>query len=121
MKRYTRLYTDKNITLIKYFLSYFIILSMLRIQLNNIYFKNLNEQTDKRLNTIMEQLENNLIGVNQVQSMLTRDINLVLFRYKNEDWYGYQAAQRMSEYTVSNSFIDTIVYADYRRGSIFSS
>lgn len=130
MKYCVRFFSNsKHSTLIKYFLSYFIILSILflgfflavRIQLNRIYFKDLNDQTDKRLNNVMLQLEDDLSNINQVQSLLSKDINLVLSRYKNENWYNYQAAQRMNEYTVSNSFIDTICYVDNKTESILSS
>lgn len=130
MKYTARLFSSsKNTTLIKYFLSYFIILSILflgfflavRLQLNHIYFKDLKDQTDKRLTNVMLQLDDDLSDVNQVHSLLSNDINLVLSRYKNENWYNYQAAQRMNEYTVSNSFIDTIVYVDNKTDSILSS
>ena len=130
MKYTARLFSNsKNTTLIKYFLSYFIILSILflgfflavRLQLNHIYFKDLKDQTDKRLTNVMLQLDDDLSDVNQVHSLLSNDINLVLSRYKNENWYNYQAAQRMNEYTVSNSFIDTIVYVDNKTDSILSS
>ena len=104
MKYCIRFFSNsKHSTLIKYFLSYFIILSILflgfflavRIQLNRIYFKDLNDRTDKRLNNVMLQLEDDLSNINQVQSLLSKDINLVLSRYKNENWYNYQAAQRI--------------------------
>lgn len=53
--------------------------------------------------------------------MLTKDINLILSRYKNENWYRYQAAKQLNNYAVSNSFINTIVYADLQSDSILSS
>lgn len=130
MKHSIRLFSNRrDYTLIKYFLSYFVILSILflgfffavRIQLNRIYFRDLSSQADMRLRNVVSQLEDNLSGINQVQSLLSRDINLVLSRYKNENWYSYQAAQRMNEYTISNGFIDTIVYIDNRKGEILSS
>ena len=119
----------KNTTLIKYFLSYFIILSLLffgfffavRSQLKNIYSKDLSEQTVKRLAHVQEQFENGLSDINQIQSMLTKDINLILSRYKNENWYRYQAAKQLNNYVISNSFINTIVYTDLQSDSILSS
>ena len=87
MKYTARLFSNsKNTTLIKYFLSYFIILSILflgfflavRLQLNHIYFKDLKDQTDKRLTNVMLQLDDDLSDVNQVHSLLSNDINLVL-------------------------------------------
>ena len=119
----------KNTTLIKYFLSYFIILSILffgfffavRSQLKNIYFKDLSKQTERRIAHIQEQFEKGLSDIDQIQSMLTKDINLILSRYKNENWYRYQAAKQLDNYAVSNSFINTIVYTDLQSDSILSS
>lgn len=119
----------KNTTLIKYFLSYFIILSVLflgfffavRIQFKNVYFKTLNQQTESRLENVKDQFERNITEINQVHSLLVKDINLILSRFREKDWNRLQAAQKMNEYTISNSFIDTIVFIDHKSSLILSS
>ena len=121
--------SQKNSTLIRYFLSYFIILSVLflgfifivRNQLTNIYFRDLNQQTTQKLENLRDQFNDGLTSINQVHNSLINNINIILSRYSNEYWYQYLAAQKLDEYTISNSFIDSIVYFDKTHESIISS
>ncbi len=130
MKSFIKLNTDnKNTTLLKYFFSYFILLSILflgfflavRIQLGTIYSKNIHQEAKKRLADVEEDLNNSLSSINQINSFLTSDINLVLSRYKNNEWYRYQASKKINEYNISSVTIDSICYIDFQRNSILSS
>lgn len=130
MKSFLKLKSDnKNTTLLKYFFSYFILLSILflgfffavRVQLGTVYTKDLYQQAQKRLADVEEELVSNLSSINQVQSFLTSDINLVLSRFTNDEWYRYQAAKKLNEYNAGNVIIDTICYIDFRKNTILSS
>lgn len=120
---------QKNATLIRYFLSYFIILSVLFIsffitvkkQFSNIFFENINNQTKQKSEIIVDTLNNELLSINQVHNSLTTNINIILSRYSNADWYQYLADQKIDEYTLSNNFIDSIVYMDKKNENIISS
>jgi AraC-like DNA-binding protein len=130
MKSFIKLDSDnKNTTLLKYFFSYFILLSILflgfflavRFQLGTIYTKDLHQQAKTRLAVVKEDFNDNLSSINQINSFLTSDINLVLSRYKNDEWYRYQASKKITEYNISSNAIDTICYIDFKKNSILSS
>lgn len=124
-----RCINQKNTTLIRYFLSYFIILSVLFIsffltvkkQFSSIYFEDINAQTKQKLEYMVDTLNNNLLSINQVHNSLISNINIILSRYSNTDWYQYLAAQKINEYTLSNTFIDSIVYLNKENGTVLSS
>lgn len=118
-----------NRTGLKYFLSYFLLLSLLlfgfflavRFQLATIYSKALYEQAEKRLEDVQEDLVNALSSVNQVNSLLIQDMDIIMMRYINDDWYHYQAAKKLDGYSTGNSIIDTICYIDLKNQTILSS
>ena len=116
-------------TKLKYFFSYFILLSLLlfgfflavRFQLSNIYTKNLNGQAKKRLEDAQEDLSRDLISVDQVNSLLIKDMDIIMTRYINDDWYHYQAAKKLDSYSTGNNIIDSICYIDLKNHTILSS
>lgn len=128
-KWHKKLFGGRNTTMVRYFLSYFVILSMLilgfffavRKQLKDIYFDTLDERLQNRFDLIQEQFRSDVLGINQLNSHLISDIDLILSRCTNSSWYRYQASQRISEYTISNSFVTEIVYIDRVNEQILSS
>ncbi len=122
-------YHTQYATLLKYFFSYFIILSILilgfffavRFQLKNIYFQTLDNQIQERLTLIQKQFNDNITRVNELHSHLVSDINLTLSRYENNDWSRYQASRRINEYAISNNFIQDIIYIDRKKNEVLSS
>ncbi len=120
---------DNGTTKLKYFFSYFILLSLLlfgfflavRFQISNIYTKNLYGQAEKRLEDVQEDLSNDLISVDQVNSLLIKDMDIIMTRYINDDWYHYQAAKKLDSYSTGNNFIDSICYIDLNNHTILSS
>lgn len=119
----------RTATLYKYFLSYFLILSILsvgyfcafRVQLKNVYTDELHAQADEQLNNIRTDLNSAIGTINQIQFLLKQDIDLTLSRYANENWYLYQASRRFDEYTVANSFIESICYIHFEKEHQLSS
>lgn len=128
-KIHKKIFGSRNTTLVKYFLSYFVILSMLilgfffavRKQLKDIYFNTMDERIQDRLELIREQFRGDITGINQLHSHLISDIDLILSRCTNSSWYRYQASQRINEYTISNNFVTEIVYIDRVNQQIISS
>lgn len=116
-------------TLICYFLSYFAILCFLFVgfyfimqsQLKQIYFTRLNEDVDRRLTIAEEQLKSNLYSIEQIHSLLTKDILLATYRYFGSDYDRVELFHKLRGYTAGNSFIDSIVYLDRTKNDIISS
>ena len=119
----------KTTTLYKYFLSYFLILTILsvgyfatfRTQLKDVYTQELNTQAERQLTNICEDLNDAFYTINQIHYLLQYDIDLIISRYMNESWYLYQAAQRFDEYVIANNFIENIGYIHYGKDQILSS
>lgn len=128
-KLHKKSYGTQYATMLKYFFSYFIILSILilgfffavRFQLKNIYYQTLDNQTLERLALIQEQFNSNITGINQINSHLASDIDLTISRYKSSDWSRYQASRRIDEYALSSNFIQDIIYIDWAKKDILSS
>lgn len=116
-------------TLYKYFLSYFLILTILsvgyfaafRFQLKKVYTEELHAQADIQLDNIRADLNDGFSTINQIQYLLKQDIDLIFSRYMNEGWYLYQASRRFNEYSISNNFIENICYIHYEKDQILSS
>lgn len=124
-----KFFHGRNGTLLKYLFSYVVILSILlvgffgavRVQIKNIYFHQLDKQTQERLQLIREQLRSDINSIDQIHTHLIADIDLNLSRYKKDAWNHYMAARRINEYSISNSFISDIIYIDRLNNNILSS
>ncbi len=121
--------TKKHSTLMRYFLSYFLIVCLLlagffllvQRQITEIYFDDLIGQTQKRLENTGQQFRNEIASINQIHNSLINNIDLIEFRFSNDNWKQYQAEKKLKEYTVANSFLDSIVYLDKKSGNLLSS
>ena len=113
----------------RYFLSYFLIVCLLlsgffflvQRQITEIYFDDLIGQTQKRLENTGQQLRGEIASINQIHHSLIHNIDLIEFRFSNDNWKQYQAEKKLKEYTVANSFLDSIVYLDKKSGNLLSS
>lgn len=126
-QKFSRTHTYR--TLIRYFLSYFLLLSFLlmsffflvRNQLSKLYFEELSEQAGQQLETTSRLFKNGLLTIDQINSSLSNNINLILSRNTNDDWAQYQAYQEINDYSVGNSLIESIVYYDKIHDTVLSS
>ncbi len=92
--------TRRN-TFVQYFLSYFILFSVLllgfyfilRNQVSDFYFEKLQNQASAGLQKVSEELDNELASINHIQSAINSNVELILFRHENTPWNQYQAFQ----------------------------
>lgn len=116
-------------TFIQYFLSYFILFSVLllgsyiilRNQVSGFYFEKLENQASTGLNKVSEELENDLTSINHIQNAINSNAELILFHHDNTPWNQYQAFQELEKYALGNRFIDSIVYLDKHQQTVFST
>lgn len=121
--------TSKNSTLIRYFLSYFLIVCLLLLgsffiiqkQITGIFLDDLTQQTQTKLDNLGRQFREKISSINQIHQSLIGNIDLIQFRFSNDNWKQYQAEKKLKEYTVANPFVDSIVYLDKRHGNLLSS
>ena len=82
-------------TLYKYFISYFLLLTILtlgytaafRVQLKKVYTKELHNQAEKQLTDIDNDLYSSISTIEKIQYLLAQDIPLAMSRYLKEGWY----------------------------------
>ena len=121
--------THKNSTLIRYFLSYFLIVCLLLLgsffiiqkQIEGIFLDDLTQQTQTKLDNMGRQFRSKISSINQIHQSLIGNIDLIEFRFSNDNWKQYQAEKKLKEYTVANSFVDSIIYLDKKHGNLLSS
>lgn len=121
--------THKNSTLIRYFLSYFLIVCLLLLgsffiiqkQIEGIFLDDLTQQTQTKLDNMGRQFCSKISSINQIHQSLIGNIDLIEFRFSNDNWKQYQAEKKLKEYTVANSFVDSIIYLDKKQGNLLSS
>ena len=120
--------TRRN-TFIQYFLSYFILFSVLllgfyfilRNQVSEFYFEKLENQASAALEKVSEELDSDLASINHIQSAIDSNVELILFHHDNTSWNQYQAFQELSKYALGNRFIDSIVYLDRQQQTVLST
>ena len=116
-------------TLYKYFISYFLLFTILtlgytaafRVQLKKVYTKELHNQAEKQLTDIDNDLYSSISTIEKIQYLLAQDIPLAMSRYLKEDWYLYQASQTLTKYTTANEIISGICYIHFEKNNILSS
>lgn len=116
-------------TMIHYFLSYFLLLFFLMVsffflihgQLSKSYLDMLNEQADRQLNYIKEELSSDLMAIDRTNHSLVGNINLILSRYDNSSWSRYIAFREINSYAIANELVEFIVYYDKINKDIHSS
>ena len=118
-----------NYTYIKYFLSYFVVFTILifgfffiiRNQLSKRYLAQLNTQAEVQLDLVAEQLDDSLHSLTRLDYSLQNNFNLLHSRYDIGAWYNYLTYQELGKYTSSNPFIDSIVFMSKKHNSILST
>ena len=119
----------KNATLVRYFVSYMIVLIFLcagsffsmRIQLKNIYLNNQADQVAKRLDVVQESLEDGIASIARLHSLLKKNISLILWKNTDSAWYLYETGQQIAQFGKSNDYIDSVVILDRKNDAVLSS
>lgn len=120
--------TRRN-TFVQYFLSYFILFSVLllgfyfilRNQVSDFYFEKLQNQASTGLQKVSQELDNDLASINHIQNAISSNVELILFHHENTPWNQYQAFQELEKYALGNRFIDSIVYLDKLQQTVLST
>lgn len=116
-------------TMVRYFLSYFLLLCFLLVgfffivheKLSKSYLDMLNQQAEQQLDYIKDELFNGLAAIDRTNQSLISNINLILPRYKNNTWSWYMACREINSYAVANELVEYIVYYDKLNGNLHSS
>lgn len=123
------LYRTRRNTFIQYFLSYFILFSVLllgfyfilRNQVSEFYFEKLENEASAELENVAEELDNDLASINHIQNAISSNVELILFHHDNTPWNQYLAFQELEKYALGNRFIDSIVYLDKLQQTVLST
>ena len=127
MNRFRKNFSWK--TWLRYFLSYFLIFTILilgfffiiRNQLTKRYFTQLCEQSENQLENLAGQLNDDFLFLTQIDSSLTSNIQLILSRYTPGNWQDYRTYQELQKYISSNKLIDAICYMTRNSNHVIST
>lgn len=116
-------------TSMHYFLSYFLLLSFLlisfflivHVQLSKNYLTMLNQRADQQLNHVKDQFVGGLSSIDQTNSSLVSNINLIMLHYTNDSWLEYLAVREIKSYATANDLVECIVYYDRLNDEIYTS
>lgn len=123
------LHRTRRNTFIQYFLSYFVLFSVLllgfyfilRNQVSDFYFEKLENQAIAGLETVSRELGDDLASINHIQNAITKNTELILFHHDNTPVNQYEAFQELAKYALGNRFIDSIVYLDKLQQTVLST
>lgn len=116
-------------TLLRYFLSYFLVAGILLLSFVLIAYNLLASavsdriyaQTEQRLEYVADRLEAELQSAFELNAALTGNIDVVLSRYDDSAYGQFMAGRRINDFAGINPFIDTAVFYDREDGRVFSS
>lgn len=116
-------------TFIQYFLSYFVLFSVLllgfyfilRNQVSEFYFEKLENEASAGLEQVAEVLNDDLASINHIQNAIGSNVELILFHHDNTPWNQYLAFQELDKYALGNRFIDSVVYLDKFQQTVLST
>lgn len=124
--------TEKKLlgyTYIKYFLSYFLISSILilgfflivRNQLTERYFDQLCDETQQKIDNFAEQLDEDILYLSQIDSSINENIDIILSRYFTTTWMQHQTHSELQKYASSSKLIHSIVYVSKQSDTLIST
>ena len=116
-------------TLLRYFLSYFIIFSVLitgffyiiRTQLSRLYLNQLTAQSMERLGSLTETLLDEIISLDAINNSMRGNMNIITARYTTDEWHQYLAYHGLMGYTTGQPYINSIVYLNKNRNLVTST
>ena len=116
-------------TLLRYFLSYFLVAGILLLSFVLIAYnllagavsERIYAQTEQRLDYVASRLEAELQSAFELNAALTGNIDIILSRYDDSAYGQFMAGRRINDFAGINPFIDTAVFYDREDGRVFSS
>lgn len=118
-----------NSTLLKYFLSYFILLFLLLVSFfciinsrtREIYSANQKNQVEKRLDVLHSQLERELLAIAQGNGHIRSAVVNERLKNNTAPYFHYESAKFLKQFTSINAFVDSIVMIDFTDDTVISS
>ena len=116
-------------TLVRYFLSYFLIASILLLGFSLVSYKMLSDvitermhtQTVERMEYAVERIQSGLKSLSQAADAIAGNSTIVLSRFDDSDYARVRSDREVSKYAVVNDIIDSIVYYNAADGRVYSS
>lgn len=116
-------------TLLRYFLSYFLLFSVLilgfffiiRSHITTLYYEQLASRSQEHLSNLSAELTDEIISLNSVTLSMNSNINVIMARYKNNNYYQYLAYQELCNYNAGRPIIESIIYLNKNRDVCTSS
>lgn len=116
-------------TLIKYFISYFLILALLTLgysaafhsELKKVYSKEIYSQATQQMERTYTELRDSFATIDNIQLLLTNDTDVIMSRYKSEQWFLRQTYHTLAKYVTSNNCLDGICYIHFDKNHILST
>ena len=116
-------------TLLRYFLSYFLVAGILLLSFVLIAYnllagavsERIYAQTEQRLDYVASRLEAELQSAFELNAALTGNIDIILSRYDDSAYGQFMAGRQINDFAGINPFIDTAVFYDREDGRVFSS
>lgn len=116
-------------TLLRYFLSYFIIFCFLitgffyivRTQLAKLYLEQLTVSSEEQLHHVRQTLAEEFDAMNTVNNSINDNINIIFARYTTDEWRQYLAYKEIKKYTAGRSYIKSFIYLNKNYDIVTSS
>lgn len=116
-------------SIVKYLFSYLVVFTVLisgfffilKNQLKEQYFNQLRENTQMQLNAFAVQLNKDISYLHQIDSDLTADESLLLFRYYQDISHTRQAITVLRKYDTASSLINSISYIPMESDNMLST
>lgn len=116
-------------TYIKYFFSYLIIFSLLflgffyimKTHLPSNYFEQRCKQTKSQLDTLSENLKNDIVFLTQVDDSIHHNTDIMQVCYNTSNTSYYLASKELSNYASTSNLISSIVYLPKTSSRVLSS
>lgn len=116
-------------TYTKYFLSYFLISTILiigfflivRNQLTERYFEQLCNETQQKVDNLANQLDEDILYLAQIDSSINENIDIILSKYFTTAWSHHQTHSELQKYASSSKLIHSIVYVSKESDTLIST
>jgi len=118
-----------NYTIIKYFLSYLLVLSALilgflfimRYQFIDRYFEQLSKQAIMQIDGYSAQLDTDFLYFASVDESLRNNLSLIMSKYTNQSYYDYLTYTELKQYDAAAPLIKSIVYRKNDNNHVIST
>ena len=118
-----------NYTIIKYFLSYLLIFTVLifgfffilRYQFTDKYLEQLSKQATMQIDNYSDQLDTDFVYLASVDESLRDNLNIIMSKYSNQGYYDYLTYTELKQYDSAAPLIKSIVYRKNDDDSIIAT